>query len=385
MATARTPRKPKRPTMQQIAARAGVSPTTVAHTLNRTPGAYIAEATRQRVLEAAQALGYQQSLLSRSIKMPLRHLGFVVSEAARPYARADALEIFEGVRQEAMAHRYLAALIPLAPEVSDHYSADKAVASITQHHRTKLFDGFILDKSCILTASVQQLDAQGVPFVTVNGAACIQPDTQTPIPSVIVHSRVGGRLATSHLLELGHRRIALLTRPWSSFAPNYRPYQVSQLIRGYHDAHTDAGVPYDPALQLDADPWNKTPTYQSVARLLALSNPPTAIFAADDAIAVMVIQALGRHGLRVPRDISVVGFGGWSQAARIADPELTTVTTDLRQNGVLAARLLIERLESGKANALHVALEPHLHVGASTAPPPSAPMNVPSMKRSRSL
>ncbi len=366
-------RSPKpRPTMQRIAVRAGVSPTTVAHALNRTPGTYIAEATRQRVLEAAKALGYQQALLSRSIKTPLRHLGFIVGDADRPYARADALEIFEGIRQEAMAHRYLAALMPMAPEVSDHYSADKAVASITQYHRTKLFDGFILDKSCVLTASVHQLDAQSVPLVTVNGSAVLRPQVQTPIPSVAVHSRLGGRLATRHLLELGHRRVALLTRPWSSFPVDYRPYQVSELIRGYHDAHTDAGVPCDPALQRDADPWNKAPTYEAVARLLELPAPPTAIFAGDDAIAVMVMHALGHRGVRVPQDVSVVGFGGWSQAARLADPELTTARTDLRHNGVLAARLLIERLEGGTASALHMALDPHLHVGGSTAPPRTA-------------
>ncbi len=363
--------------MRQIAKGAKVSPTTVAHVLNRTQGAYVAEPTRQRVLQAAQAMGYQEALLSQSIKAPLRHLGVVVGD--NDQARADAMEIFEGIRQEAITHDYITVLLPMAPEVSSNYSSDKAVESILHFHRTKLMDGFVIDKSCFLSDPMRALDASGVPVITVNGTPTRHLESQKPILSAVVDNRAGGRMATEHLLACGHRRIALLTRPWAAYPEGYRPYQVSQIVRGYHDALHAAGVAQDPRGLLDAHAWDKRQTYAAVDQLLALDQPPTAIVASDDAIALMIIHALLRRGRRVPRDVSVVGYGDWSQAARLCEPDLTSVHTDLRATGVLAARMIIQRLAGADPVEPQAVLTPRLNVRGSTAPPPAP--TVPPRKR----
>ena len=290
MAKRKTPAQPEtrpRPTMRKIAAQAGVSPTTVAHVLNQTPGAYVAADTRQRVLDAAAALGYQEALLSQSIKAPLRHLGMAVSDTEHPQLRADAMEIFEGARQEAFRHDYITVLLPMTPEVRPNYSSSRGVQAIEQFHRTKLIDGFILDKSSFLNHAVRKLAASGVPIATVNGAPIRSGRSRVPVLSAIVDNHAGARLAVEHLTQLGHQRIALLTRPWTSFPKQYRPYQVAQIIDGYRDALHAAGLEFDSGLVTDADPWDRQITYDAVDRVLSLDPPPSAIFAADDAIALM--------------------------------------------------------------------------------------------------
>lgn len=355
--------------MRQVAAAADVSATTVAHVLNRTKNTYVAEATRQRVLEAAESLGYQAALITRSIKDPLKHLGVIVSETDHAQNRAEAMEIFEGVRQEAFAHDYLTVLMPMAPEVHQTYSADRAVQTISQLHQTKLMDGFIIDKSSFLSEAVRQLDRDGVPLATVNGTPTMQLDNQRLLSSAIADNRQGSRLAVEHLLQLGHRRVALLTRPWAQYPEDHRPYQVSQIMRGYCETLAAAGCDECPELLLDAHPWDKHATYAAVDRLWALPTPPTAVLAADDAIAVMVIQRLSQRGLKVPADVSVVGFGDWSQAARLSEPALTSVHVDLPATGRLAARLVIQRLEGHASEPEQKQLPPQLRIRASTAPP----------------
>lgn len=355
--------------MRQIAAKAGVSPTTVAHVLNRTQGTYVAQATRDRVLRAAKAVGYQAALLSQSIKDPLRHLGMVVSDTDRNQNRTDAMEIFEGVRQQAIKQDYITVLLPMAPEVVSNYSSDNAAQAIANFHRTKLIDGFVIDKSCFLSDAVRSLDAQNIPVVTVNGSCVTQKESDKPILAAIVDNHLGGQLATEHLIELGHKRIALLTRPWASFPEDYRPYPVTQIVRGYRDALQAAAITPDPQLIRDAHPWDKHQTYAAVDHLLQLRQPPTAIFASDDAIAVMIIHRLQQLGLAVPADISVVGYGDWSQAANLSEPDLTTVHTDLRASGSLAAQLIVSQLENNPIDQPHTMLPPKLHPRASTAPP----------------
>jgi LacI family transcriptional regulator len=357
-----------RPTMRKIAACAGVSPTTVAHVLNHTRGTYVSQPTRSRVLEAAEKLGYQEALLSQSIKRPLRHLGMVVSDTDHAQVRADAMEIFEGVRQEAATRDYITVLLPMAPEANSNYNADEAVKTVCQLHRTKLIDGFIVDKSCFLSEPVRTLDARGIPLAIVNGTPTFHHRTIKPILSAVIDNRTGGRLATEHLIALGHRRIAVLTRPWASYPEGFRPYQVSQIIRGYHDALGAAGLPLDPSLILDAHTWDKSKTYACVDQLLQLSAPPTAFLASDDAIAMMVIHGLNKRALRVPGDISVIGYGGWSQAAWLCEPDLTTIHADLRSTGVLAASLLIQRLAGRHDLPMHTLIQPRLKPGGSTGP-----------------
>ena len=350
--------------MREIARRASVSPTTVAHVLNDTPGAQVAEKTRKKVRTVAEKLGYQKSLLSRSIKNPLRHLGIAVAgDQAEP---SDTFDIFEGIRAEALGENYFPVIQPM-PTRQGRAICSQAVERMVELHGAKLIDGFIIDKESFPTASIVMLCDQGVHVVTVNGSPAVADSRGRPIPSVVVDTRSAGRLATKHLLDLGHERIGLVRRPYLRYKPRFRPYQVAQHAEGYRQALREAHVPIDEALIADGDRQDRQRTYGAVAALMTHARP-TALVVGDDVMALMVMQKLKLLNLRVPADVSVVGYGDWALPVRLAEPELTTVAAPLRKNGRLAARMLIDLLENGDAPQRQVSLQPRLVVRQSTAP-----------------
>lgn len=355
----------QRTTMRTIARHAALSPTTVSHVLNRTPGTYVARETREKVWRVARQLGYQQSLLARSIKTALRHLGLVVAGQARVDDPCTAL-IFEGVRQRALKCDYVPVLHAM-PARTGRAKAAETVEKMTTLWRSRLVDGFVLDKEGFLNTTVARLHEAGVPLVVVNGQTDIRTAAPAPVPSAVVDNFEAGRLASEHLLSLGHRRIGLLTRPYARFKVPFRPYQVARFIQGCRNALRAAGTKLDPTLVRDADPADKALTWAAVNQLLASPEPPTAILTGDDAIAIMTIHALARRGIRVPDDLSVVGCGNGPLATLVAEPELTTVSAPLRENGRRAVELLISLLEGRDVADTRVMLKPELIVRGSSA------------------
>jgi LacI family transcriptional regulator len=352
-----------KPTTMEIARRLGLSQSTVAHVLNRTPGMKFSEETRSRIMSTADRLGYQAVRLSRSIKSPLRHIGIVVGEADER-GRTYANHIFNAAAREALAQRYYPVMhsLPTGVGIPDRSAA---LARVIELYETKLSDGFIIDKACFHSADARQLAESGMPIVLVNGAPQ-RLDNGREVAGVTIDDFSGGRLGTQHLLELGHRRIAMICRPhWRLPAP-YRVYAVGQLLLGYTAMLHEAGSLIDKTLITEADPADKMTAYEAVDRLLDLKSPPTAIFAGDDALAVMVIHALGRHGLNVPRDMSVLVYEDWAPAVQLSEPSLTTVRVPLEENGRLAARMLIQLLEDQPQPQIKLA--PQLVVRESTRP-----------------
>ena len=180
------------------------------------------------------------------------------------------------------------------------------------------------------------------------------------MPLVQVDNRLGARLASEHLLALGHRRIAHITGPRGWVATEDRR-------RGYYAALASAGILPEPTLEIDSIP-EIVPGREAAARLLALPERPTAIFAFNDNIAIGVIQAARARGLRVPEDLSIVGFDDIEHAT-IVSPELTTVRQPLAEMGRTAVSLLNRLLERQRFETLHVELATRLVVRDSTAPP----------------
>jgi len=188
----------------------------------------------------------------------------------------------------------------------------------------------------------------------------VDPHTGKTGPSTVEADNVGGaRAATQHLIELGHRRIAHIRG---------RTDLVSAQLReqGYREALEAAGIPFDPEL-VRVGGYRAAETTDAARELLSRSDRPTAVFAANDLSAIRVLEIARDLGLRVPEDLSVVGFDNVPEAAN-AVPALTTVAQPLHQMGAEAVRLLLGLLAGGTTED-HLLLPASLVVRASTSPP----------------
>jgi LacI family transcriptional regulator len=196
----------------------------------------------------------------------------------------------------------------------------------------------------------------GQPLVVVDDREPIDPI----IPVVSAAHATGAREATEHLLGLGHRRIGAITGPRGWVANKER-------LAGYHSALAAAHVPRDRALEIESD-FQREGGYVAAQQLLALPEPPTAIFAFNDNLAVGTMRAAVERGLRIPGDLSVVGFDDSDQST-VVTPQLTTVRQPLVEMGRMAASLLLRQLHHHSSEALRVELATKLVVRASTGVP----------------
>lgn len=174
-------------------------------------------------------------------------------------------------------------------------------------------------------------------------------------------NRAASARATRHLIDLGHRRIGLIVGPYSRIA------RTRHRLDGYRDALQAAGLVFDPALVMERVP-EPLEGREAMERLLALDDPPTAVFAASDLLAFGAMRAAHAAALSIPDDISVMGFDDMDLAA-YQEPPLTTVRVDAYEIGRLAAKTLIEPLE---APARHYCLDSDLVIRGSTGPAPAA-------------
>jgi LacI family transcriptional regulator len=182
------------------------------------------------------------------------------------------------------------------------------------------------------------------------------------IPSVAAANAAGAEQAVQHLLELGHRRIAAITGPpgWAA---------TEERRRGYRDALETAGVPFDPALELEAD-FDFEPGTQAASALLELERPPSAIFAFSDMIAIGAMRAARARGISIPDDVSIVGFDD-SAYATIVNPALTTVRQPLAEMGGTGVDLLVRLMRSESVDTPHLEPFTRLVVRETTAVPRS--------------
>jgi LacI family transcriptional regulator len=205
-------------------------------------------------------------------------------------------------------------------------------------------------------AELEALRRDGFPFVVVD------PRGQVPdgIPVVATANAAGAAQATRHLLDLGHRRIGIVTgrRGWTA---------TEDRRIGYHSALAEAGVMPDAELEVEGD-WLIESGRTGAGRLLDAAAPPTAIFAFNDNIGVGVLQAAKARGLRVPEDLSVVGFDDTEQAP-IVTPALTTVRQPLAEMGRTAVSILARLIDGRRVEGLRADLATRLVARESTAPP----------------
>ena len=306
-------------TLVELAQAAGVSVSTVSRALSN--GKYpLKKETRQKILELAQEMGYKPNLIARGLQSSHSHLvGVIVDRMQSPFAAATVEGIQDGLRHAGYS-------ISIAYSNRDQAIATDAIHSFYSHQ----VDGIIILNSWLHTFNDPILALQDRPFVFVNRVFgnriqnCVGPG-----------DRQGARLATEHLVELGHRRIGYINgmEDW---------IEAQNRLSGYRDVLTEHGLAVDETLIRHGD-WGVDSGYEAARELLALEERPTAIFAANDMMAMGTIYAIQKAGLDVPTDIAVVGYDDRDFAAWIR-PALTTVRMPSYEMGQAAARLLLQQI-----------------------------------------
>jgi LacI family transcriptional regulator len=228
--------------------------------------------------------------------------------------------------------------------------------SVLDHMLHGAIDGLLLVVPLEAMTDVRHLRQRGTPFVVIDPSTPLGHD----VPVVATANWAGARMATEHLIGLGHRRIGAIT--------GYPTWCASiDRLAGYHSALLAAGIPINPSYVREADFWIGE-GQRAAHELLSLPARPTAIFAMSDAMAVGVLRAARERGLEVPADLSVVGFDDVEMSAMVT-PALTTIAQPLLEMGRLAVSILYRQINGQPLDANRVELSTRLVVRASTAPP----------------
>jgi len=338
--------RPHRVTIRDIADLAGVSVATVSRVVNGRDD--VSDDTRLLVRRIIREHGYVANRNTRGLSARPGGLvvGVLVPLLHRMYFSAILAGAAEALYEQNMR-------LMLAPTQHEH----QREISLLERLMHGMSDGALLILPDESSEELEGLLDRGYRYVVV--------DPRKPlaerIPSVSAAHTSGADQAMQHLLGLGHRRIAAVTGPPGWAATDCRR-------RGYHAALAGAGIMPDPALEVEGD-FEIAGGFKAGDYLFELRDPPTAIFAFNDNLAVGVIQAARARGLRVPEDVSEVGFDDLEYAT-VVTPPLTTIRQPLAEMGRTAVSMLVRLLERQRFEALHVELGTRLVVRDSTAPPP---------------
>jgi LacI family transcriptional regulator, galactose operon repressor len=334
-----------RTTIRDIAQLAGVSVATVSRVMNDRPD--VSPETRDAVLRHVREHNFTGNRSARALSVGRTGLvGLTMPLIRADYFAAILAGALEAVHEQEMR-------LVLCATLHEH---DREVSLLEQ-----LTDGSTDGAIVILpeesSEELAALQAGSYPFVVADPRVPLDAG----IPAVSAAHRAGAKAGTDHLVALGHRRIGFITGPRGWAASEER-------IEGHHAALAAAGVL--PSAELVATGDFEAPSgYTAAATLLDLPNPPTAIFASNDNMAVGTLRAARERGLSVPNDLSVVGFDD-AELASIVTPSLTTVRQPLAELGRTAVSLLMRLIDRQRVETLRVELGTRLVVRDSTAAPP---------------
>ncbi|MCS6872802.1 MAG: LacI family transcriptional regulator [Anaerolineae bacterium] len=318
-----------------IARETGVSYSTVSRVLSGFE--FVKDETRQRVLEAARRLGYVAHAGARSLAGGKANIiGLLVPGLDNGYIG----EVARGIDEELARASYDLMLYTTHRQRGKESVYVRSIAN-------GLTDGLILVVP-LVTDYLRELQVQRFPYVLVDQS---DPSGQSNV--VDATNWQGAYEATEYLIKLGHRRIGLITGMMQIASAQER-------LEGYRAALTSYNIGFDPELVVQGDFWEPT-GYQAASILLDLEHPPTAIFASNDLSAFGAMEAIRERGLRIPADISIIGFDDIPQASLVY-PKLTTVRQPLDEMGRVAVRMLLDLIEDPDQPARHVTLATQLIV-----------------------
>jgi LacI family transcriptional regulator len=334
----------QRATIREVASEAGVSTATVSRVLNDS--ANVAPETRAVVLQAIERHG----LTARRRRASVRPLQDVVAVRC-PYVLDDYFGAILSAIERSLRQRGKVLLLSAEALEGDEPSLPELL-------RPELTEGAVLILPPEPGAVLAGLRSSGYPFVVVDPRTALPPD----IAAVSAAHLSGARMATEHLLQLGHTRIATIAGPLNWIATGDR-------LLGYRAALAAAGkLAPDRLVRVGGEP-TVAHGLMAARALLDQPEPPTAIIAFNDKIAIGAMEAAAERGLRVPENLSVVGFDDL-ELSRVVVPQLTTVRQPLQEMARLGVELLLRLIVGGEIDTLHVELATELVPRASTGPPP---------------
>ncbi|MDD1004238.1 MULTISPECIES: LacI family DNA-binding transcriptional regulator [Pseudomonas] len=328
-------------TIKDVAALAGISYTTVSHVVNNTRP--VSQEVRLKVEAAIKSLDYVPSAVARSLKAKTTAtIGLLVPNSLNPYFA----ELARGIEDYCERNGYCVILC----NSDDNPDKQRSYLRVLLEKR---IDGLIVASAGGDSGLAQGLAGVKTPMVIVDrGLDGVDADL------VRIDHEYGAYLATRHLLELGHRDIATIGGPASTSVAQMR-------LAGYCRALKEAGVEVRQERMLESD-FTSTGGYNAAAALLE-SNPPSAIFAGNDMIGIGVLRAAAERNVRVPSELSVIGFDD-IQMSRYVYPALTTVGQSILQLGEMAAEVLLRRIASPNLGTDQRIVTPSIVLRESTAP-----------------
>lgn len=332
---------PKTPTMRDVAELAGVSVQTVSCVVNNT-GAISAE-TRERVWSAIEHLHYRRDPIARSMRTKqTRLIGLLVLNITNPILSVLA----SAVEAAAMANGYRVVLYNIGEDMrrQREYLAAAAEGPI---------DGLIIVNAIDHAETLAFLEKENLAAVLIDCVAT------TRIPSVAVDNVRAAYLATEHAITFGHRRIAHIAGSSTLLIARQRQ-------QGYQQALADYGLTYQNVIVSTSEQWNYRAGYQATQELLRSDPAPTAVFAASDEMAIGAYRALTEAGLRVPVDISVIGFDDIDVSAFVV-PALTTIRQPYVEIASQSVTLLLKRISGELTEPTQITLPPELVIRQSVA------------------
>lgn len=311
-------------TIKDVASKAGVSVTTVSHVINKTR--FVSEELVQRVLSAMEELNYQPNTLARSLRMgETKTIGLIIPDNSNPFF-AEVSRTVEDIGFERAYSVFLC---------NSDGLVEKEAAYIHMLI-TKQVDGVVFIPASDSQSHLLSLSARGIPVVVVDRD---MPDLNADV--VLVDNEQGGYDATRYLIELGHKKIACITGP-SQLAPS------AARANGYRRALQESGLPVRSEYIVPGD-FRARGGETAMDSILKLPEAPTAVFSCNDLMAIGALRTLRKHNIKVPQQISIIGFDDIDIASEIV-PALTTVAQPAVDLATCAADLLIARLQKSQAS-----------------------------------
>ncbi len=337
------PRIEAKVTLKTIAEHLGLTPGTVSAALNNSPASRSIPAhTKNRIIEAARALDYRPNFFARTLRLKRTYtIGVIAEEIGDAYGSM----VISGIEEYLRKNNYFFLTVI-------HRHDPKLLQTYAQMLLTRGVEGFI-------TTDTSLTEKLALPTVAVAGHKRVEGLTNI----VLDHTRAA-RLALEHLRDLGHQEIAFIKGQTMSSDSTVRWNAICEVAQ-------QLGVRIRPELTIQLEGFDSTPGigYSFTKQLLARKHPFTALFAYNDIAAIGSIWAFREAGLRVPEDISIVGFDDIPGAA-YANPGLTTVRQPLQKMGQIAAQTVVDQIEGRGEYVPEIAIEPEFVIRQSTGPAP---------------
>jgi DNA-binding LacI/PurR family transcriptional regulator len=335
----------KRARLKDIAEQTGFSTNTVSLALHHSP--LVAKDTSDAIWEVARQLKYRPNQLARSlVSQQSKTIGLILTNIQNPILTRAA----EAIQHVLLGHRYATLF------ATSNHSIEQEKHAIETFLDRQVDGMLIYPTNHGELGHIAEVLERGTPVVLLSGGR------NPALDAVCVDSRLGAQRATEHLIKLGHRRIAIIDN-----APALGNFEKQQ---GYADALEAAGIPFDRELAIDARRTGPGQGYAAASMLLSMPNPPTAMLAANDLLAIGAIHRCDEQGIRVPEDISIIGFDN-IELAEHSRPPLTTVSYDAEGLSQRAVHHLMRLIEAGSDSPVAPQVEfvdPDLIVRQSTGP-----------------